>query len=49
MIGWWGSKFLAMLTGILYPSLMSYKALKTDTKDDDVQVRVHVLFWLLCI
>ena len=38
MIGWWGSKFLAMIVGVLYPSLESYKALKTETKDDDIQV-----------
>jgi hypothetical protein len=38
MIGWWPSKFLAMLVGVLYPSIESYKALKTESKDDDSQV-----------
>ena len=33
-----------MIVGVGYPSLESYKALKTETKDDDVQVgaRLHL-------
>jgi hypothetical protein len=38
MIGWWPSKFIAMLVGVLYPSIESYKALKSESKDDDSQV-----------
>lgn len=38
MIGWWPTKFIAMLVGVLYPSIESYKALKTENKDDDSQV-----------
>jgi hypothetical protein len=41
MIGWWPSKFIAMLVGVLYPSIESYKALKTESKDDDSQVRLR--------
>jgi len=44
MIGWWGSKFLAMIVGVLYPSLESYKALKTETKDDDIQ---WLAYWIV--
>jgi len=43
MIGWWGSKFIAMIVGVVYPSLESYKALKTDDKDDDMQVTAFFL------
>jgi hypothetical protein len=43
MIGWWPTKFIAMIVGVAYPSLESYKALKTETKDDDVQVRASSL------
>ena len=32
-------KFISMMFGVVYPSIESYKALKTETKDDDVQVR----------
>ena len=42
MIGWWPTKFIAMMVGVGYPSLESYKALKTETKDDDVQVGVRL-------
>ena len=43
MIGWWPTKFIAMLVGVLYPSIESYKALKTDNKDDDSQVSLVFL------
>jgi hypothetical protein len=38
MLGWWPTKMLAMLVGVFYPSIESYKALGTESKDDDVQV-----------
>jgi len=44
MIGWWGTKFIAMIVGVVYPSLESYKALKTESKDDDMQVKGFFLF-----
>ena len=31
-----------MLVGVLYPSIESYKALKTESKDDDSQVGVRL-------
>lgn len=44
MIGWWPTKFIAMLVGVIYPSLESYKAIKTEGKDDDVQ---WLSYWII--
>eukprot|EP00802_Teleaulax_amphioxeia_P020838 Tamp_21140.p2 GENE.Tamp_21140~~Tamp_21140.p2 ORF type:complete len:158 (+),score=40.60 Tamp_21140:363-836(+) len=44
MIGWWPTKFIAMLVGVLYPSIESYKALKTENKDDDSQ---WLSYWII--
>jgi len=33
-----GASLIAMLVGVFYPSIESYKALGTESKDDDAQV-----------
>jgi receptor expression-enhancing protein 5/6 len=42
MIGWGLSKVLCMVIGFMYPAYMSYKAIKTPSKEDDTQVWLRV-------
>mmetsp|Transcript_21841 Transcript_21841/g.34229 ORF Transcript_21841/g.34229 Transcript_21841/m.34229 type:complete len:101 (+) Transcript_21841:174-476(+) len=44
MIGWWGSKFLSMTFGVMYPAYSSYKAIKTIEKEDDIQ---WLCYWVI--
>ena len=44
MIGWWGSKLMSMTFGVMFPAYASYKAIKTETKEDDIQ---WLVYWII--
>ncbi|EKX38280.1 hypothetical protein GUITHDRAFT_89434 [Guillardia theta CCMP2712] len=49
MIGWWLSKFLAMIFSVLYPAFESYKAIKTKSTEDDIQRQTQqwLSYWVI--
>uniref|UniRef100_A0A7S0YTQ7 Receptor expression-enhancing protein n=1 Tax=Hemiselmis tepida TaxID=464990 RepID=A0A7S0YTQ7_9CRYP len=46
MIGFWGSKLLCMLVGVIYPALMSYKAIKSTAKDTEDHTQ-WLTYWVI--
>eukprot|EP00033_Pygsuia_biforma_P000357 GCRY01000430.1.p1 GENE.GCRY01000430.1~~GCRY01000430.1.p1 ORF type:complete len:136 (-),score=7.36 GCRY01000430.1:75-482(-) len=43
MIGWWLSAPICQLVGIVYPGYRSFKAVKTEDKEDDTQ---WLMYWV---